>query len=122
MRLLAFIGALAIIAALAATVYFFGGYYNVAATEPDSSTVAWALTRVRVASIEKHAKATPTPPIPIDDLAQIRAGARAFAERGCITCHGAPGADWAKFSEGLRPIRQISKTLQRACRLRKSSG
>ena len=29
--------------------------------------------------------------------------ARAFSERGCVNCHGAPGVNWAKFSEGLRP-------------------
>ena len=33
----------------------------------------------------------------------MRAGARAFAARGCVTCHGAPGADYAKFAEGMRP-------------------
>ena len=32
-----------------------------------------------------------------------RAGARAYSERGCINCHGGPGVEWAKFSEGLRP-------------------
>ena len=39
----------------------------------------------------------------LDDPAIIQAGARAFAARGCVACHGAPGADWAKFSEGMRP-------------------
>jgi hypothetical protein len=98
MRFLAIIGALAIVVAIGKAVYFFGGFYNVAATEPDSKIGAWALARVRIASIERHAKVTP--PISLDDPAEIRAGARAFAERGCVLCHGAPGADWAKFSEG----------------------
>jgi len=39
----------------------------------------------------------------LDDAATAQAGARAFSERGCVNCHGAPGANWAKFSEGLRP-------------------
>ena len=39
----------------------------------------------------------------LDDPATIRAGARAFSERGCANCHGAPGVGWAKWSEGLRP-------------------
>jgi mono/diheme cytochrome c family protein len=39
----------------------------------------------------------------MDDLAKIQAGARAFALRGCASCHGGPGVTWAKFSEGLRP-------------------
>jgi hypothetical protein len=55
------------------------------------------------------------PPIPIEDAATIRAGARAFASRGCSNCHGAPGVIWAKFSEGLRPdppdLKDIAKDL-----------
>jgi mono/diheme cytochrome c family protein len=39
----------------------------------------------------------------LDDPAVIRDGARAFAKAGCANCHGAPGVEWAKFSEGLNP-------------------
>jgi len=101
MRLLAVIGALAIVVALGAAVYFFGGFYSVAATEPESGPVAWALVKVRQASINLHA--TDPAPATLDDPALVRAGARAFAARGCVTCHGAPGADYAKFAEGMRP-------------------
>ena len=101
MRLLAFIGALAILVAIAAAVYFFGGFYSVAATQEDPAFVKWALVNVRMASINRHA--TDAPPIPIDNPANIQAGAKAFQARGCWTCHGAPGVEWAKFSEGLSP-------------------
>jgi mono/diheme cytochrome c family protein len=101
MKFLAAIGALAIIVAVGATVFFFGGFYNVAATEPDLAPVAWALERVRDASIDRHAKDTPS--VSLEDTAIVQAGARAFATRGCVNCHGAPGVAWAKFSEGLRP-------------------
>src|ERR1700674_1120019 len=101
MKFLAAIGALAIIVAIGATVFFFGGFYNVAATEPDLAPVAWALERVRDASIDRHAKDTPS--VSLEDTAIVQAGARAFATRGCVNCHGAPGVAWAKFSEGLRP-------------------
>ncbi|MGH7033914.1 MAG: c-type cytochrome, partial [Stellaceae bacterium] len=47
--------------------------------------------------------ATDRPPMSLDDPAVIQAGARAFDQRGCTQCHGGPGVDWAKFSEGLRP-------------------
>ena len=30
-------------------------------------------------------------------------GARAYATRGCTNCHGGPGVEWQKFSEGLNP-------------------
>jgi len=101
MKFLSFIGVLAIIAAVAAVVFFFGGFYNVAATQPDPGFVASALRYVRTASIDRHA--ADSPPIPMEDAATIQAGARAFASRGCANCHGAPGVMWAKFSEGLRP-------------------
>jgi mono/diheme cytochrome c family protein len=101
MRFLAAIGALAIIFAIAAAVFFFGGFLNVAASEPELAPVAWALQHVREASIDRHAKDNPT--ISLEDATVVQAGAKAFAARGCANCHGAPGVAWAKFSEGLRP-------------------
>jgi mono/diheme cytochrome c family protein len=101
MRFLTFIGALAVIGGLLAAVYFFGGFYNVAATQEDPPLVAWALTKVRTAAVDRHA--TDKPPVSLDDPAVVQAGARAFIARGCANCHGAPGVEWAKFSEGLRP-------------------
>lgn len=101
MRLLAVIGALAVLAILFGAIYFFGGYYSVAATEEHSDPVAWALARIRLASVARHGDATP--PLNLDDPANVQAGARAYATRGCITCHGAPGVGWAKFSEAMRP-------------------
>jgi len=101
MRFLALIGALAIVGAIVASIYFFGGYYSVSAVEPQLGIVDWTLVHIRTASIEKHA--VDAPPSSLDDPAVVRAGASAFAARGCVNCHGAPGAKWAKFSEGLRP-------------------
>jgi mono/diheme cytochrome c family protein len=100
-RLLALIGALGIVGAIATAVFFFGGFYNIAATEQDPGPVAWALIHVRQAAIDRHAN--DTPPASLNDPSTVQAGARAFAERGCVNCHGGPGAQWAKFSEGLNP-------------------
>src|SRR5262245_24386996 len=99
--LLALIGVLAILCAIAVAAFFFGGFYNVAATVDDPPFVKTALINIRLASIRRHA--TDTPPGSLDDPAMVQAGARAFSERGCVNCHGAPGENWAKFSEGLRP-------------------
>src|SRR5262249_23894294 len=99
--LLALIGVLAILVAIAAAVFFFGGFYNVAATVADPDSVKWALVQVRLASLRRHALDTPS--VSLEDPAMVQAGARAFSERGCVNCHGAPGVNWAKFSEGLRP-------------------
>ena len=101
MRTLAGIGAVAIILAVGAAVFFFGGYFNVAASAPDPGIVNWALTKVRTASIDRRAGLAP--PSNLDDPEIVRAGARAFSERGCANCHGAPGVNWQKFSEGLNP-------------------
>jgi len=101
MRSLAVIGALSIVVAIGAAVYFFGGFYSVAATE-ESAPVAWVLVHVRQASVDRHATEV-LPPKSLDDAAVVRAGAHAFAARGCTNCHGAPGVKWAKFSEGMQP-------------------
>jgi mono/diheme cytochrome c family protein len=101
MKLLSAIGAIAIVVAIIAPIYFFGGFFSVAANEPHYGIVQWALERVRMASISHHATATPT--VSLDDPAVIQAGAKAFSARGCVSCHGAPGATWAKFSEGMTP-------------------
>ena len=87
--------------AIAASIFFLGGYYSVAATQRDPAIVDWAIGAVRAASISRHA--TQTPPMPLDVPEIVQAGARAYADRGCYGCHGAPGVDWEKFSEGLRP-------------------
>jgi len=101
MRILAAIGLLAIVFAVAAAVYFFGGYYSVAASQEDPGFVKWALEKVRTNSIVRYAQ--DKPPSDLDDPAKVQTGARAFNELGCVNCHGAPGVKWAKFSEGLHP-------------------
>jgi len=113
MRVLAAIGALAIAVVIAAAVFFFAGFYDVAASSDDPGLVNWALPRIREASIERRAGTDP--PVKLDDPAVIRDGARAFAEQGCVGCHGGPGVEWSKFSEGLNPgppdLKDIAKDI-----------
>lgn len=111
MRILALIGALAILGAIGAAIFFFGGYYSVAEVE-DTGVVAWALDSVRAASVARHAGGAP--PISLDDPATVQAGARAYAAIGCVNCHGGPGVGWAKFSEGLQPVPADLKAMARA--------
>jgi mono/diheme cytochrome c family protein len=101
MRFLSFVGALAIAAAVVAAGYFFGGFYDVAAIEPDPEIVAWVIGHIRDASINRHG--TEKPPISMTDPTIIRTGARAYASRGCTNCHGGPGVMRAKFAEGMHP-------------------
>jgi mono/diheme cytochrome c family protein len=103
MRFLALIGALAIIVAIGAAVFFFGGFYSVAQNEDNPSIADWALASIRGASVAGHA--TDTPPASLNDSATAKAGARAYSTIGCANCHGAPpNANWAKWSEGLKPV------------------
>ena len=103
MRFLALIGALAIIAAIGAAIYFFGGFYNVAETADNPPIVDWALASARGASVVAHG--TETLPANLDDPETIKAGARIYAKIGCVNCHGGPpNANWAKWSEGLKPV------------------
>ena len=101
MRLLALIGFLAVVVGVAALVFFFGGYFNVAATNAEPAPVSWALVKVRMASVDRNA--TEQPPSGFDTPEKVQAGAKAFMARGCTSCHGGPGVEWQKFSEGLRP-------------------
>jgi mono/diheme cytochrome c family protein len=103
MRILALIGALAILFAIAAAIFFFGGFYNVAESQENPAVVNWALATVRAASVARHA--TEPPAAPLEDPATVKAGARAYATIGCVNCHGGPpDKDWAKWSEGLKPV------------------
>jgi mono/diheme cytochrome c family protein len=103
MRFLAFIGALAILAVIGAAIYFFGGFYNVAESEDNPAIVDWALASVRGASVVAHA--TETPPANLGDIETVKTGARAYSTIGCVNCHGGPpNANWAKWSEGLKPV------------------
>jgi mono/diheme cytochrome c family protein len=103
MRFLALIGALAIIVAIAGGIYFFGGFYNVGQTADNPAIVDWALASVRGASVA--ARGTEAQPANLDDPEIIKAGARLYATVGCVNCHGGPpDANWAKWSEGLKPI------------------
>jgi mono/diheme cytochrome c family protein len=114
--LLAFIGFLAIIVVIAAAVFFLGGFYSVAANSPNPGFVDVALLKVRTASINQHATERPPAGLSLTDNAVVQDGARAFATRGCVLCHGAPGATWAKFSEGLNPgppdLKEVAPNLE----------
>ncbi len=69
MRILATIGALAIILGLGAAVFFFGGFYSVAGTSEDPAIVNWALVKVRTASINRYAH--DQPPASINEPASV---------------------------------------------------
>jgi mono/diheme cytochrome c family protein len=109
-KFLGLIGLLAILVGIGATVFFFGGFFDVGADHPDPDVVNWALIQVRKASIARHA--TDEPPASLEDPALVRAGARAFSQEGCVDCHGGPGVKPAKFSEGLNPPPNLDRVIK----------
>ncbi len=101
-KFLALIGVLAIVAGLGAATFFFGGFFDVAASDPDPAFVNWSLIQVRKASIARHASDRPPAGL-FDDPAMVTAGGLAYTKAGCTYCHGEPGVEPATFSEGLNP-------------------
>lgn len=99
---LALTGVLAIAGSIGAATYFFGGFFNVAASHPDPALVNWALVQIRMASIKRRAKFRPPAGL-LGEPATVQAGALAYAKNGCANCHGEPGVLSATFSEGLNP-------------------
>ena len=78
-----------------------GEQFEIRSVDKCPGIVNWALVKVRMASIGRRAGLSS--PVDLDGPEVVRAGARAFSERGCTNCHGAPGVKWQKFSEGLNP-------------------
>jgi mono/diheme cytochrome c family protein len=108
-KVLGLIGLLTSLVGIGAAIFFFGGFFDVAANHRDPDIVNWALIQVRKASIARHA--TDQPPASLEDPALVRAGARAFSQVGCINCHGGPGVKPGKFSEGLNPAPNLDKVI-----------
>ena len=121
MRFLALIGALAIIAAIGAAIYFFGGFYNVAETRTirRSSTGRWRARGERPSS-----RMEPRRHRPISTIPRRLRPALASSTIGCVNCHGGPpDANWAKWSEGLKPVpADLKVDGERADRRRNCSG
>ncbi len=98
---LAAVGCLTILLGLGAAVFFFGGFFSVAADDADPGLVNWVLADVRQASIARHA--TADAPASLDDPAAVAEGADTYARLSCQSCHGGLGARPARFSQGLNP-------------------
>ncbi|MDA3920622.1 MAG: cytochrome c [Salinisphaera sp.] len=107
---LAMLGLLTIVGGIFSAIFFFGGFYDVAANHPDPHIVDWALVHVRTASVTRHAIDRP-PAGALDDPAMVQAGAVIYSRNGCTNCHGEPGVESAKFSEGLNPPPDLRKVV-----------
>ena len=84
MRFLALIGALAIIVAIGAAVYFFGGFFNVGQTANNPAIADWALASVRGPRSSRTEKRR-RPPVSISTMSRRRKRARAPIRRSAAS-------------------------------------
>ena len=112
MQVLAFIGVLAILAAIGAAVFFFGGWGVSPGKQKIQPPSTGRSSQCGMASVARHA--TDTPPMSLDDPARSRPAPAPLRSIGVRNCHGGPGVDWAKFSEGLVPVPADLRTSRKA--------
>jgi mono/diheme cytochrome c family protein len=93
------VGTLLVAVAIWLTVVYTGAY-NVAASDQHADAVRWTLDTTMHRSVASRAGAIAMPEEPSEQL--IAEGAGHYAE-SCAHCHGAPGAEPAEWSRGMRP-------------------
>lgn len=84
----------------AGVLYAYSGSYDVAASQPDSTAVAWLLSTTRDRSIERRAADLTIPAL--TDPAMVQEGFEHYHEM-CTGCHLAPGMESSELRAGLNP-------------------
>ncbi len=90
---------------LAALLFIYSGWYDVAASSPDSGLIAWALETTRSRSVHRaYESLEGKVQIPrLDDPEMVRTGFVHYHEM-CVTCHGGPGIKASEIAQGLNPF------------------
>jgi mono/diheme cytochrome c family protein len=96
---LGIVGAILVAIAIWLAVVYTGAY-NVAASDQHADAVRWTLDTAMHQSVANRAGGVELPENVTEDL--LAEGARHYAE-SCAHCHGAPGGEPAKWSQGMRP-------------------
>lgn len=89
-----------LILSIAAWVFAWSGFYDVAADRPHTAPMHSFLNTLRTRSIEMHARDIKVPPL--DGAERIAEGAEHYAAM-CTGCHLAPGMDETEIRQGLLP-------------------
>lgn len=98
---LPFVAALAVIVLIGAAAFIYLGIYNIAADTPHTPAVYSVLEKLRVRSIQAHARGI-APPADLASAQRISTGAGLYAEM-CSGCHLGPGVEKSEISQGLYP-------------------
>lgn len=99
MRFLSGFAACLIVLAAAVAGLIYSGLYNVAATEPHSAPVRWALHETMHYSVKARAADIAAPDL---TPAMVQAGMPHFQEM-CVACHGGPQIERGEIGQGLNP-------------------
>ncbi len=100
MKILAVIGALALLIGFGSLAYVLGGGYNVASTSPHATITRRLMSSTMDRSVQRHAKGIIAPAQ--GDSSQLRAGFEHYNEM-CVECHSSPGAQPTEIARGLNP-------------------
>ena len=88
------------IAVLAVVAIIYSGIYNVSASAPHSSPVAWVLSTTMRQSVARRAQDIEVPDL--NDRELQLAGINDY-DAMCTECHGSPGAKLSALALGLNP-------------------
>ena len=80
--------------------FLYSGIYPIAANEPHTKVVSWALTTVQEHSVDARADDLTAPDLSDGELL---ADGVALYNLHCAVCHGAPGVERAIMGRGLNP-------------------
>jgi mono/diheme cytochrome c family protein len=98
---LATVVACIIVAAAGAVAFVYSGIYDVSASQPDNAIVAWAVHETSDHSVDARMDANHEPR-DLDQPQNIQAGGHVFGEN-CVVCHGGPGLEPTRVTQGLNP-------------------
>ena len=76
----------------------FGGLYDTSARSGHSKTIAWAIHKTMIHSVQRRASDL----VSLPETASFWSGARDY-ESHCLSCHGGPGVDRASWAKGMLP-------------------
>lgn len=91
----------AVLLIAASLAFIYSGLYNIAASDPHSALIRWALETTRKQSVDRRADGIEVP-ADLADMWRIESGARSYAAM-CQICHLGPGVKPSPMHAGLNP-------------------
>ncbi len=90
---------------VAAFLFILSGFYDVAASSPDSDLITWVLQTTQSRSVHRaYERLEGKVTVPnLEDPERIRTGLILY-HQNCAICHGAPGVKLSAIGQGLSPF------------------